>query len=115
MPKYVPNDKLKKALSEPIEFELKGKMFHLDVITQEMVRAMAKKNETTTVEEFMSIFIGEEEIAKLSPIDFREVKPLVNWLTDVIFESSMDKEKNEGESTQESHPLSQGSSDTPTS
>ena len=115
MPKYVPSEELKQRIAEPIEFVLKGKEFKIDAITQDMLSSLVKKSEDSTLTEFLGVFIGESEVESLAPIDLRELRPLVTWLMDAMKTAFSDEEKNAEESTEESPPHSQDSSDTQTS
>lgn len=125
MPKYVPTQKLRDALAEPIEFELGGKDFAIQRVSVRLLDGIAKsskaaeRNETTVIDQFFEeIFreIGQSAaLEALQPIDMREAVPLMKWLGDQFNEMFGEQEKNSLASPESSPEDSPACSATPTS
>lgn len=111
MPKYIMPDSIRRAISDPVEFEFFGRSYKVDRLPQEFAGAVQAyvQNRTDGAAEMLTVMVGKREWDKAvnGGVDAREVQKLCQWLSNDVFSNPiMEKEKNASGAPSDSVPPS---------
>ena len=128
MPKYIPSDKLKAALAEPIEFEFAGTTHVIKKVTPALVQKFAdiapdeesaKNLKVAAIGDLLRTILQyagckDADLPAVEDLDMREIRPLMEWIGNQITADLGGQEKNAGSAPPKSPTPSPDSSGTKT-